>query len=205
MWVPATVEFEGQTWTGVGVRYKGNSSLASGWRSGALKLPLKLDFDEFEDEVPAIEHEPPKVETDRKADDIIDAQGFVVQPSQVCHRRIGIGKGLEISQKTTRLVFADHDLFPLFELRRNRQRPLDPDRSGTARQRLNGFFEDFHAAGFEEPVYGCIHNLPGGFTGNYQPGSDLSKLDGIGDLDHSVENTQTCIGNIVYLGFRPQP
>jgi spore coat protein CotH len=55
MWVPATVEFEGRTWTDVGVRYKGNSSLASGWRSGALKLPLKLDFDEFEDEVPAIE------------------------------------------------------------------------------------------------------------------------------------------------------
>ena len=55
MWVPATVEFEGRTWTHVGVRYKGNSSLSSGWRSGTLKLPLKLDFDEFEDEVPEIE------------------------------------------------------------------------------------------------------------------------------------------------------
>lgn len=55
MWVPATIEFEGHTWTNVGVRYKGNSSLTSGWRSGALKLPLKLDFDEFEDEYPAIE------------------------------------------------------------------------------------------------------------------------------------------------------
>jgi spore coat protein CotH len=55
MWVPATIEFQGKTWTQVGVRYKGNSSLTSGWRSGTLKLPLKLDFDEFEDEYPEIE------------------------------------------------------------------------------------------------------------------------------------------------------
>ena len=55
MWVPATIEFEGETWTNVGVRYKGNSSLTSGWRSGTLKLPFKLDFDEFEDEYPEID------------------------------------------------------------------------------------------------------------------------------------------------------
>ncbi len=55
MWVPATVEFNGMTWTNVGVRYKGNSSLRSGWSSGTLELPLKLDFDEFEDEYPEIE------------------------------------------------------------------------------------------------------------------------------------------------------
>ena len=55
MWVPATIEFEGNTWTNVGVRYKGNSSLTSGWRSGTLKLPLKLDFDQFEDEHPEVD------------------------------------------------------------------------------------------------------------------------------------------------------
>jgi spore coat protein H len=55
MWVPATIEFEGDTWTNVGVRFKGNSSLTSGWRSGTLKLPLKLDFDQFEDEYPKID------------------------------------------------------------------------------------------------------------------------------------------------------
>jgi hypothetical protein len=54
MWVPATIEFEGKTWTNVGLRYKGNSSLTSGWRSSTLKLPLKLDFDEFEDDYPEI-------------------------------------------------------------------------------------------------------------------------------------------------------
>ena len=55
MWVPATVTFEGNTWTNVGVRYKGSSSLISGWRGGSQKLPLKLDFDEFEEDHPEID------------------------------------------------------------------------------------------------------------------------------------------------------
>jgi hypothetical protein len=57
MWVPSTIEFNSLTWTNVGVRYKGNSSLSSGWTSGTLKLPLKLDFDEFEDEYQEIENQ----------------------------------------------------------------------------------------------------------------------------------------------------
>jgi hypothetical protein len=56
-WVPATVEFNGLTWTNVGIRYKGNSSLRSGWTSGTGKLPLKLDFDEFEDDYPGIDNQ----------------------------------------------------------------------------------------------------------------------------------------------------
>jgi len=57
MWVPATIEFEGHTWTNVGVRYKGNSSLMSAWNSSSVKMPLKLDFDEFEDDYPEIENQ----------------------------------------------------------------------------------------------------------------------------------------------------
>ena len=57
IWVPATIEFNSLTWTNVGVRYKGNSSLTSNWRSGTLKLPIKLDFDEFEDKYPGIENQ----------------------------------------------------------------------------------------------------------------------------------------------------
>lgn len=57
MWVTATVEFEGNTWTNVGLRYKGNSSLVSPWRSGSLKLPFKLDFDQWEDEYPEIDNQ----------------------------------------------------------------------------------------------------------------------------------------------------
>jgi spore coat protein H len=57
MWVPATIEFEGHTWTNAGVRYKGNSSLMSAWNSGSVKMPLKLDFDEFEDDYPEIKNQ----------------------------------------------------------------------------------------------------------------------------------------------------
>jgi spore coat protein CotH len=55
VWVTATVEFEGETWEYVGIRFKGNSSLRSAWSSGNLKLPFKLDFDQFEDEYPQID------------------------------------------------------------------------------------------------------------------------------------------------------
>lgn len=52
MWASGTVTFNGETWTNVGVRFKGNSSLVSSWSSGSLKLPLKLDFDQYEDTAP---------------------------------------------------------------------------------------------------------------------------------------------------------
>ena len=57
MWVPATITFGDNTWTNVGIRYKGNSSLTSAWNSGSLKLPLKFDFDEFEDDYPEIDNQ----------------------------------------------------------------------------------------------------------------------------------------------------
>lgn len=57
MWVPATIEFNGLTWTYVGIRYKGNSSLTSSWRNDILKMPFKIDFDEFEDEYPATDNQ----------------------------------------------------------------------------------------------------------------------------------------------------
>lgn len=55
MWVTATIEFEGGVWENVGLRFKGNSSLSSTWRNGGDKFPLKLDFDEFEDDYPEID------------------------------------------------------------------------------------------------------------------------------------------------------
>jgi spore coat protein H len=57
MWVPCTLEFSGLIWTNVGVRYKGNSSLRSGFQSRSQKLPLKLDFDQFENEHPEINNQ----------------------------------------------------------------------------------------------------------------------------------------------------
>lgn len=55
VYVPSTVKFGGKTWWNVGVRYKGNSTLSGGWRSGIGKLPFRLNFDKFEDEHPEIE------------------------------------------------------------------------------------------------------------------------------------------------------
>lgn len=55
IWIPISIDFEGDTWTGVGFRFKGNSSLRSSWDNGALKLPFRLDFDQFEDDYPETE------------------------------------------------------------------------------------------------------------------------------------------------------
>lgn len=54
IWIPCTVTFQGHTWTHVGFRFKGNSTLAMTWGEGQLKMPFKLDFDRFEQEFPQI-------------------------------------------------------------------------------------------------------------------------------------------------------
>jgi hypothetical protein len=55
IWVTAAIEFEGTTWEHVGIRFKGNFSLQSAWSAGNLKIPFKLDFDQFEDDYPEID------------------------------------------------------------------------------------------------------------------------------------------------------
>ena len=57
MFIPASVFYEGTEWYKVGLRFKGNSSLASAWGAGILKLSFKLDFDEYEDEYPQIKNQ----------------------------------------------------------------------------------------------------------------------------------------------------
>jgi spore coat protein CotH len=57
IWVTADLDFNGQTWTNIGMRFKGNSSLMSTWGSGDYKLPFKLDFDKFEDDYPQIDNQ----------------------------------------------------------------------------------------------------------------------------------------------------
>ncbi len=54
IYVPVTIKYDGRAWTQVGMRYKGNSSLASAWRQGRLKLGFRLHFDRYEDERPEI-------------------------------------------------------------------------------------------------------------------------------------------------------
>jgi spore coat protein H len=55
IWRRCRVEFDGRAWWKVGVRFKGNSTLLNSWQSGSYKLPLRLRFDEFEDEEGALE------------------------------------------------------------------------------------------------------------------------------------------------------
>jgi spore coat protein H len=57
MWVPALVEFDGKQWTNVGVRHKGQGTRWGAWDKGSLKMSLKLDFDEFEDDYPEIKNQ----------------------------------------------------------------------------------------------------------------------------------------------------
>ena len=54
-YVPVTVRYEGGVWEHVAMRYKGNSSLASAWRTGVLKIGFRLNFDRYELEHPEIE------------------------------------------------------------------------------------------------------------------------------------------------------
>ena len=55
IYVPVTVAFDGRTWPYVGMRHKGNSSLSIAWSQGVEKLPFRLEFDQFEDDVPEVE------------------------------------------------------------------------------------------------------------------------------------------------------
>ena len=52
-----SVKFNGKVWKNVGYRLKGNSSLSQAWRQGNYKLPFRLQFDEFEDSIPAIKNQ----------------------------------------------------------------------------------------------------------------------------------------------------
>lgn len=63
VWVPCEFYYDYDDdevlteWYKVGIRYKGNSSLASAYESGIDKLSFKLDFDEFEDDYSDIENQ----------------------------------------------------------------------------------------------------------------------------------------------------
>ncbi len=56
-WQPVEIHFNGKVWPEAGFRFKGNSSLSAGWRSGQRNLPFKLDLDEFEDDHPALQNQ----------------------------------------------------------------------------------------------------------------------------------------------------
>ena len=55
VYVPVTVRYDGGVWNHVAMRHKGNSSLASGWRTGVMKLGFRLNFDAYEMEHPEVD------------------------------------------------------------------------------------------------------------------------------------------------------
>ena len=57
IFVPCDYFFNGKQWYKVGIRFKGNSTLGFAWHRGKWKIPLKLDFDEFEDDYPQIDNQ----------------------------------------------------------------------------------------------------------------------------------------------------
>ncbi len=57
IWAEAAIRFMGNEWHHVGIRFKGNSSLTFTWGEGSMKLPFKLDFDEFENEYPEVDNQ----------------------------------------------------------------------------------------------------------------------------------------------------
>jgi hypothetical protein len=57
MYVPVTVQHHGRTWTKVGMRYKGNSSLMAVNMGGGGKVPFRLNFDRYADDAPEIDNQ----------------------------------------------------------------------------------------------------------------------------------------------------
>ena len=57
IYVPCSLFFNDVKWYQVGIRFKGNSSLKTSWENGIWKLPLRLNMDRFEDEIPEINNQ----------------------------------------------------------------------------------------------------------------------------------------------------
>lgn len=57
IYVPATVKFNNNTWTKVGIRYKGQSTLTTPKQAGKHKYPFRLNFDKLEDQYPEIDNQ----------------------------------------------------------------------------------------------------------------------------------------------------
>jgi spore coat protein CotH len=57
IWAYCDILFNNETWSKVGIRFKGNSSLRMAYQSGINKLSFKLDFEQFETEFPEIKNQ----------------------------------------------------------------------------------------------------------------------------------------------------
>jgi spore coat protein H len=92
IYAPVTVRYDAGVWRQVGMRFKGNSSLATAYRQGIKKIGFRLDFDRYEKESPettdqrfygfgkmtfSSAYNDPSLIRDKLASDVLDGLGLV--------------------------------------------------------------------------------------------------------------------------------
>ncbi len=110
IWVPCTLRFNDKDWYEVGIRFKGNSSLSTNYYSGNQKMSFKLDFDEYEDDYPALKnqrfygfkqlnlncnYEDESLMREKCAGDLFRAFGIAAAQTAFCVVYIDYGSGSE--------------------------------------------------------------------------------------------------------------
>ncbi len=108
IYVPVTVRFGDRTWSYVGMRYKGNSSLRTAWQTGVRKLSFRLNFDKYEDVYPETTNQKfhgfkemtfsngfkdPSLIRDKTAADIFRAAGVPAARSAFIRVYVDVGEG----------------------------------------------------------------------------------------------------------------
>ncbi len=110
VWVSGSFFFNDKEWYKVGIRFKGNSSLQSTYRSGKSKFSFKIDFDQFEDDYPSIKnqrfygfkqlnlknnYEDRSMMREKVASDLFLDFGLVSPQTSFCEVYVDFGSGLQ--------------------------------------------------------------------------------------------------------------
>jgi spore coat protein CotH len=108
IYVPCTITFNNISWYYVGIRYKGNSSLALTYKNRIQKLPFRFKFNEFENEYPQISgqtfygfselsvannYSDLSLMREKTASDLLKSFGVPVSKTSFCRLYIDYGDG----------------------------------------------------------------------------------------------------------------
>jgi spore coat protein H len=108
MWMSATLEYQGQTWSPIAVRWKGHASLVGAWNNHIGKLAIRINFDHFGDDDPATKgqrffgfdgltlgngYKDDSLIRDKTAGDILRASGVPAARGSFAQVFIDIGNG----------------------------------------------------------------------------------------------------------------
>lgn len=124
-YVDPLIKFNGKQWKNTGFRLKGNSTLSVSWSRGIYKLPFRLNFDEFEDDYPAIKNQrfygfkelsfspgfkDPSLIREKLASDIFRLSGIAVAQSAFYKVYIDFGDGLKYCGIYTAVELPDDNM-----------------------------------------------------------------------------------------------